>query len=305
MHRQEFPQFVAAGEALTDMIREDGQRWISQVGGSTWNVARVMARLGVSSGFAGAISEDVFGDALWNASEQAGLDLRFLQRVNKSPLLAMVVETAPPKYFFVGDNSADLYFSHDQLPQQWMRHCRWVHFGGISLAREPLASNLVSLAKSLKASGVKISFDPNFRNLMDQRYDRTFRQMVELAEIVKVSDEDLAGLFRSKETQASFALMRSWNLAASYLYTKGEIGASFYKGEEEWHVAAPKIEVIDTVGAGDASIASLIFSLLRDPHAASLQHLRFAVAGGAVACQSSGASPPDLGSIKALLQKMP
>ena len=62
-----FPHFVAAGEALTDMIVQDAaqRQWLSQVGGSTWNVARTMARLDVPSAFAGAISADVFGDALW------------------------------------------------------------------------------------------------------------------------------------------------------------------------------------------------------------------------------------------------
>ena len=89
---RDFPLFVAAGEALTDMIVADGgaTRWHSQVGGSTWNVARAMARLGVATGFAGAVSRDVFGDQLWQASQDAGLDLRLLQRVDKSPLLAIV-----------------------------------------------------------------------------------------------------------------------------------------------------------------------------------------------------------------------
>ena len=59
-----FPAFVSAGEALTDMLRTGADEWSSQVGGSTWNVARVMARLGVPSAFAGAVSLDVFGDAL-------------------------------------------------------------------------------------------------------------------------------------------------------------------------------------------------------------------------------------------------
>jgi fructokinase len=48
-----------------------------------------------------------------------------------------------------------------------------VHFGGISLAREPLAGKLVALAQELKAAGVKISYDPNFRLMMDERYDAT------------------------------------------------------------------------------------------------------------------------------------
>src|SRR5471032_1814229 len=120
------PVFVAAGEALTDMIIDgtDSQHWQSKVGGSTWNVARAMARLGVPTAFAGAISQDVFGDALWQASEAAGLDLRFVQRLAKSPLLAIVYRTDPPSYFFIGDDSADLHFDAAQLPQVW-RQNRW------------------------------------------------------------------------------------------------------------------------------------------------------------------------------------
>jgi fructokinase len=134
-----FPLFVAAGEALTDMIVQDAaqQQWHSKVGGSTWNVARTMAALDVPTAFAGAISDDVFGDALWQASAAAKLDLRFLQRHAKSPLLAIVHRTDPPAYFFVGDDSADLHFDASALPQDWRAHCKWVHFGGISLAMFP------------------------------------------------------------------------------------------------------------------------------------------------------------------------
>jgi fructokinase len=78
----QFPRFVSAGEALTDMIRIADGSWVSKVGGATWNVARVVEKLGIHSAFAGAISCDVFGDALWAASANAGLDLRFLQRVD-------------------------------------------------------------------------------------------------------------------------------------------------------------------------------------------------------------------------------
>src|SRR5512137_1154627 len=104
------PRFIAAGGGLTDLILVEGEHWISRVGGSTWNVARAVAAQGVDSALAGAISRCWFGDALWQASEAAALDLRFLQRVERSPLLAIVTESRPPRYYFVGDDSADLHF---------------------------------------------------------------------------------------------------------------------------------------------------------------------------------------------------
>ncbi|RFP20400.1 carbohydrate kinase [Duganella sp. BJB488] len=298
-----FPLFVAAGEALTDMIVQDParQHWLSQVGGSTWNVARTMARLDVPTAFAGAISRDVFGDALWQASEAARLDLRFIQRHDKSPLLAIVHRTDPPAYFFVGDDSADLQFDAAALPQDWRAHCKWVHFGGISLARRPLADKLVALAEQLKQDGVRISYDPNYRLLMDQRYDATLRRMTELADVIKVSEEDLEGLFRTADIDGAFATLRSWNTAATYLYTKGSAGASLHIGDETWHMPAPPITVVDTVGAGDASIAALAWSMMHRPQQQPLQHLGFAVAAGAAACLAPGASPPSLAQIEALI----
>jgi len=299
----DFPSFVAAGEALTDLIVQDPARtqWLSQTGGSTWNVARTMAKLDVPTAFAGAISGDVFGDALWQASDEAKLDLRFLQRYDHAPLLAIVHRTDPPAYFFIGDDSADLQFDAALLPQGWEAHCRWAHFGGISLARRPLAGKLVALAEQLKLKGVRISYDPNYRVLMDASYDATLRRMTEIADVVKVSEEDLAGLFRSDDIAAAFATLRSWNPGATYLYTKGGDGASLHLGADAWHLPAPKIAVVDTVGAGDASIAALAWSMMHRPDAEPLQHLRFTVAAGAAACLAAGASPPSLQAIEALL----
>ena len=297
MAMHDFPDFVAAGEALTDLIVDgpDGSRWIAATGGSTWNVARAMAALGAPSAFAGAISSDVFGDALWRASEASGLDLRFIGRNSHSPLLAVVHQTNPPDYFFIGSDSADLQFDAGDLPAGWMDRVRWVHFGGISLARQPLAGRLVALAEALRARSVRISYDPNYRKLMDSSYRPILRRMTELADVIKVSDEDLAGLDVSLET------LRGWNGQAALLFTRGAAGASLHIGQEEWHSPAPAIEVVDTVGAGDASIAGLAYSMLYRDGLEGAAHLRFAVAAGAAACCAAGATPPTLEAVAAFL----
>jgi fructokinase len=297
------PVFIAAGEALTDLIVLDAAhtQWTARTGGSTWNVARAMAKLGVPSAFAGAISRDVFGDALWEASLASDLDPRFVQRLDKSPLLAIVHRLAPPSYFFVGDDSADLHFDPAALPQGWQAHCRWMHFGGISLARRPLADRLLALAREAKEAGMRISYDPNWRLLMDERYDATLRAMTALADVVKVSDEDLAGLFRTNDLDGAFATLRGFNPAAQYLYTRGERGASLHVGDVAWHAPAVRVPVADTVGAGDASIAGFACSQLAAPGRTPEEHLRFAVAAGAAACLGAGATPPSLADIERLL----
>jgi len=294
------PRFVSVGEALTDLIRVDGDSWVSMVGGATWNVARVMAKLGLTSAFAGAISDDVFGQALWTASDAAGLDLRFVQRLSRSPLLAIVHQTRPPRYFFVGDDSADLHFDPDALPGGWRQHAKWVHFGGISLARQPLAGKLLELAAELKAAGIKISYDPNFRVAMDERYDATLRRMTALADVIKVSDEDLVGLFRTDDIELALSTLRGWNPQATVLYTRGAAGATLQVSAQAWHCVPPVVDVVDSVGAGDASIGGLLFSLMQHPERTWPAHLRFAVCAGAAACVAAGAAPPSFRSIEEL-----
>jgi fructokinase len=148
---------------------------------------------------------------------------------------------------------------------------------------------------------VRISYDPNYRLLMDERYDATLRRMTALADVIKVSEEDLEGLFRSSDTAAAFATLRSWNPGATYLYTKGGDGASLHIGDLAWSQPAPKVAVVDTVGAGDASIAALAWSMMHRADATPLQHLQFSVAAGAAACLGAGASPPSLAEIQRLL----
>ena len=99
------PRYVVFGEALTDFIQESAGSWRSVAGGSPWNVARVGARLGLPTAFAGAVSKDVFGEEILRLSADAGLDPRFVQQVDRPPLLAMVVSKDPPQYFFIGEGS--------------------------------------------------------------------------------------------------------------------------------------------------------------------------------------------------------
>ena len=299
-----FPRFVSAGEALTDFIRIDTDKWVSRAGGAPWNVARAMATLGIPSAFAGCVSEDRFGDELCELSSRAGLDSRFMQRADRPPLLAIVHETSPPQYFFVGAQSADLDFEPAQLPRDWIDHVEWVHCGGISLAREPLASNLVNMLNALRHAGKHISFDPNIRNVMGAAYLDTFHHIAALAALIKVSDEDLRGLFPNDKEEAALAKLRTLNARAPILLTRGAKGAELYVDERSFKQSAPRLDVIDTVGAGDASIGGFLFSLMTYPQNTWPEHLRFSVAAAGAACLAPGAAPPSLARVSQVLLTM-
>jgi len=301
---EKFPRFVAVGEALTDLIRVDGDLWTSKNGGSIWNVARAVATLGVDSAFAGAVSNCCFGDALWSASAAAGLDLRFLQRVERPPLLAIVAQSDPPHYFFIGNDAADLHFDPHRLPGGWQEHVAWAHFGSISLVRQPLAGRLLELAAQLHEQGVAISYDANVRTLMDERYLPVFERMCRLADLVKLSDEDLAGLLKTDRPSRALAEIRTWNAAAWWLYTEGAKGATLYSPDGEWSAVPPAIALVDSVGAGDACVAGLIASRLASPEKNPGHHLAVAVAAGSAACRYAGANPPPPEAVADLLARI-
>lgn len=299
----DLPRFVSFGEALTDLVRTGADTWRSSSGGSPWNVAVAMSTLGQLSAFAGAVSQDVFGQAIWQASQDAHLDMRFIQQLPKPPLLAVVHETDPPRYLFIGQDSADLYFRPEGLPTGWTRALRWAHFSSLGLVREPLAGRLLALAEALKAEGRLISYDPNFRAPpMDSRYDDALAQMCRLADVIKVSDEDLRGLFRLPDHRSGLAQIAAWNPGAWLLLTRGEAGATLYHGVEECTALPPRVDVVDTVGAGDAALAGLLDSLMRNAGAPAEQHLRWALAAGAAACTAPGFAPPRPGLVSALAE---
>jgi fructokinase len=300
-----FPEFVSVGEALTDMIRAEGDTWHARSGGSCWNVARAAASQDLRAAFAGCVSRDCFGEALARETQAAGLDMRFLQQADAPPLLAIVPEAHPPQYFFLGNGAADLAFDADTLPAGWIDALSWAHFGGIALARPGLADRLLALAEKLHSRGVKISYDPNYRNLMDVGYDLFLMRLTATADLMKVSDEDLRGLYRSDDIAASLAKLVKDRRGKPLLYTEGAKGSTLFADGRVWECPAPEIEVVDTVGAGDACLAGTVASLIRHPADGWPQHLARAVASGSAACMHAGATPPtsrEVGELAARLK---
>lgn len=294
------PRLVVFGEALTDFLHQGNGQWLARPGGACWNVARMAARLGVPTGYAGAISNDVFGDVLFADSQAAGLDLRFLQRVDRSPLLAMVTSTQPPHYFFVGDDSADLHFDAQALPAGWQATVEVAHFGCISLAREPLGSRLVALAETLAAQGTRITFDPNWRVTMEApHYAPLLLRMAAIASVIKVSDEDLRQLFPGEADPLT--ALRALAPRADILLTLGTAGMEWLRGDARIVQPAFLVPVADTVGCGDAAMGGWLASLLRSPDAPVQTHLRLAAAAAALTASRAGAYAGTQEEVDALL----
>jgi len=294
------PRLVVFGEALTDFVRTGEDQWRSMPGGACWNVARVASTLGVATAWGGSVSGDLFGDELLQRSAAAGLDLRFAQRVAQPPLLAIVHQLDPPQYFFVG--SADLDFDEGRLPAGWREACGHAHFGGISLVRQPLGARLAALAESLAGQGVRISFDPNCRNLMGEDYPALFERLAAISDLLKLSDEDLRQIYPDRPVDPELSRVRAlMKPGALLLYTRGASGMTLHVDGRGIDQPALAVQVRDTVGAGDACVGGFLASLLQHPQRDWAGHLRFAAATAAAACTRAGAHAPDAAEVEALL----
>lgn len=295
------PRAVVFGEALTDLVQETPGHWKGYPGGAPWNVARALSRLSISSAFAGSVSTDSLGDEIIRQSHAAGLDMRFIQRVDRDPLVAIVPSSQPPRYFFAGD--ADLTFDPDLLPEDWIAHAEVCHFSCISLVRQPLGNRLVNLARNAKEAGKRISYDPNWRNLMDSHYrEQTFPTMFALADMIKLSDEDLRHIYPGLSEIQAMSELRALNSQAQILFTRGAEGMVLHTPDRLYEQPAIAVDVIDTVGAGDACMAGWLAADLMGIVDLK-ERLHFSAACASLSCRHAGAYAPALADVENLLMK--
>jgi fructokinase len=300
---------VVCGEALIDLTParcggEDG--FVPRPGGSPFNVAVGLARLDVPTAFVGRLSDDRFGRMLRTRLETEGVDLRAVA-VGPEPTPLAVVhvdDSGHPTYSFHWEGTADRHLRAADLPARLPDAVRAIHVGSVSLSLEPGASTIARLVERERPTRV-ICLDPNVRPGVvgdDEGYRARLREWVRRADVVKVSDEDLAWLAPGVAPREA---ARRWLDQGAHLVvvTRGRDGAVGMTGAVEVAVTAPAVEVADTVGAGDAFSAGMLAALgerdllertgLSRLDADELRAvLCFAVAVAASTCQRSGADPP-------------
>jgi fructokinase len=300
---------LVCGEALVDLVplgQGDEPTYVARAGGSSFNVAIGLGRLGVSVGFVGRLSQDLFGRMLRRRLESTGVDCRFMLEGDEPSTVAIVhLEAgAEPVYAFHGDRTADRLLRVEDLPATLPAETNALHFGSISMVREPAASAFEALMRREKGRRV-LSLDPNVRpSLVGERraYVARLEGWVSLADVVKVSRADLAWLYPSTapDTVAAAWLRRGPGIV---VVTRGRDGACALAASGRVDIAGVTVPVWDTVGAGDAFTSGLLAWLqeagwldrtrLRAIPADALRRgLAFANRAAAITCTRAGAQPP-------------
>ncbi len=321
---------VCCGEALIDMVPGKGLTGADSFepcpGGSPYNSAIAIGRLGAGAAFLSRLSKDFFGDQLVARLRTNGVDTTLITRVDQPTTLAFV-KIAPgsePQYAFYTNGSADRSFAPEDIPTRLPEDARAILFGSISLTMEPGASTIEGLVMREKDRRV-ISFDPNIRPTMisdKEEYLQKFQRWVSAATIVKISAADLEYLYPGLPLQEGieriFAAASSGDAASGrpklVAITLGAEGAlaELRVGTRVVRATAPVIDVpvMDTIGAGDTFHAaflsffelegSLDFRGLSSLGMGDLEEaLSFANAAASICCSRRGAEPPSRADLDA------
>lgn len=298
------PMILSAGEALIDMLPRTSPAgepcFAPYAGGAVMNTAIALARLGSPSSFLTGLSSDLMGDVLRDTLQASGVNLDHAVRSDRPTTLAFVKLTnGHAKYVFYDENTAGRMMTIAEMPA--LPDTIKAYFtGGIWLAVEPCGTTLEALMTREASSRVTM-IDPNVRpGFVQDRAAYTARidRMIGLSDIVKLSDEDSEWLYGKTDPSAILA-----KGAKVVLVTEGSKGATAYTARGAVQVAAPKITVADTVGAGDTFNAGFLASLdqsglLSKAQVADLSDdaLRTALSLGtraaAITCSRPGANPP-------------
>ncbi len=301
--------YLICGEALFDLFGDAGSgdsiSFDGRIGGSPFNVAMGLARLGEDAAFFGGISRDALGEKLMEKFRSEGVSDRYILRTDYLTTLSLVQKDGQgqPAYTFYGANAADRMVTPGDLPD-FAEPPLFLHIGSYTALVEPVASALKALIERQRASTL-ITFDPNIRPTVEPDMglwrDNT-ESLVPLTDVIKVSDEDLALIAPGEPVEA---IARRWlGLGASLvIVTRGGDGASAYSARAEADCPGIRVDVEDTVGAGDTFQAALLaglkkigvsnrFGLASIDQSGLKRILTFAVSAAAITCSRRGADLP-------------
>ncbi|MDE3177470.1 MAG: carbohydrate kinase [Pseudomonadota bacterium] len=304
---------LISGEALIDLIPdpEVEGRYDAVLGGSPYNVAIGLARLGAGAAFVSRLSADANGEKLAAALAADGVDLSLVARDPRPTTLAFVMrgtaQTGSRYSFYLDATSFDGAWP---FPADWPQGARHLHVGSISALDSRHGERVVEALTRAQAR-LSTSFDPNVRPLVTP--DRASvvalaERQAGLASLVKASEEDLEWLYPGRPVEDT---LKAWAAAGPRfcVATLGGEGAIAYLGAERLEIQPRKVEVVDTVGAGDSFMSSLLFAMDRDgalgggkPAPSRVQlggWLDFAARASAITCTRKGSNPPNLSEVEA------
>jgi fructokinase len=288
------------GEALIDLIPDGSGERVPHVGGGPANTAKALARLGHEVYFIDGISNDKYGQMSRQEllNDEVKLDLAFNSEKPTCLAIVSLNENGGASYEFEIDGTATFDFSDSWLPDPSRYKPHVLHIGTLVTVIQPGADVLYDWAMQV-AEFAPIVFDPNVRSVVmndRDKYLAAVERWVAISSVVKVSDDDLAWLYPGQQ-YADVAKRWINDGAALVVVTRGADGLVGFTADGSVEVPGMKVDVADTVGAGDTVGAIIVEAMLEEGilnlTGETLKAVlnRAAVAAG-ITCSRKGAQPP-------------
>ena len=261
------------GEILIDLTQsgktEQGiPKFDANPGGAPANLAVAAARLGARTAFIGRVGNDSFGDYLKRCLAENGVDVRGMSVDEKARTTLAVValdERGERTFSFYRDPSADVNLSMEHVPMELLGGTKVLHFGSVSLTAEPARTATLEAAKTAKASGAYVSYDPNYRASLWPDEETAVRNMTEplsMVDILKVSDEELPLLTGCTDPEKGSARLTDQGVRL-VLVTLGAEGAFYRFDGHTGHVPGVPCQMGDTNGSGDTFFGAALSQLVK------------------------------------------
>lgn len=294
---------IVAGEALIDRIVEPDRREVAVPGGGPFNTARTIGRLGGDVAFLGRLSTDRSGMALRAALAADGVDLRWVVATD-DPTTEAIAELdahGVASYRFKLDGSAAPGLAPRAALAAMGSDPEALHIGSLGLAVEPIASALEG-GIALLGPATLVMVDPNCRSqaIMDRElYLERLRRILSRADVVKLSSDDCAYVAPELSPEAAARALLALGPTV-VLLTDGPRPVRVISRRAAFDIELPAVEVVDTVGAGDAFGGAFLARFMERSGArvdlgeeTTLRDaVAVAVAVAAETCQRTGADPP-------------
>jgi fructokinase len=310
------PACTVVGEALVDLVPNGPTgEYRASPGGSPFNVAIGLARLGNATALMARLADDGFGRILRAAADAEGIDLSSAPRAAEHTTLAIASVDADGDvvYDFYLEGTADWQWTADEL-RGLPAETELLHFGSIASWTPPGSDRIEDFVRDTRArGGVLVSYDPNIRPAVVGRRRRDAVEVVErcvrCAHLVKASREDVEWLYPGAGSD-DIAVHWTQLGAGLAVITDGASGASAYRrGGVPLRRPGQSVAVVDTIGAGDAFSAALLAGLARRrlhvgpalatiPDRALVDVIDEAVLVSAMTCERAGADPPRLAEVE-------
>ncbi len=263
---------IALGELLIDFTSgersESGMRMFEQnPGGAPANVLAALARLGKKTGFIGKVGDDMHGVFLRETLDRCGIGTCGLvtDQTVFTTLAFVELEADGQRHFsFSRKPGADTCLRTEEICFEYLEETKIFHFGSLSLTHEPARSATLEAVRRAKAAGAVISYDPNYRPLLwpgPKEAGRAMRSVLEMVDIIKISDEEAVLLTGETEPQRAVERLLGHGITAAAV-TLGERGALVGTAEGTKLVPGCPVKAVDTTGAGDSFWGGFLCSIL-------------------------------------------